>query len=365
MKKLILLFAFLFSLFCKSQTLLTKDEIKIQRFGKELLYKTLENKPLNGYYKIADERGNYTEMTLKKGKLEGKIIKYNYDDIKLSEENFKNGKLNGEYLYFYKNGKISKKGFYVDGKQDGKWEFFNDKGELEKEENYKLGKKDGRFWIKRYSSGTFYTKTEFYKDDNPIGEWVEKWQNGNLKETRSYKEKGTYVQKTYHNNGKLHEQKIYKNFKLDGLQLVYYPSTILRKRELYKDGVIEKEERYFDNSLPYKIYNYKNGKYHGKCTIYTESGNKSVEVFFVNGLKEGVAKEYFYKGTVQYETTYKNDVENGKFKRYFLNGGKVREEGNYLNGLKDGIWLYYDETGKLIEEVEYKNDNIIKETKHN
>ncbi len=125
-----------------SQTLLMKNDIKIQRFGKDIFYKTNNNNLLDGHYKIADSKGNYSDIHFKKGKKHGVAIKYDYEGRKLVQYNFENGKQNGTYTSFFQNGKIRVKGEFVKGKQDGKWKYFDDKGAVKTLEIYKNGKKE-------------------------------------------------------------------------------------------------------------------------------------------------------------------------------------------------------------------------------
>ncbi len=337
-----------------SQTLLMKNDVKIQRFGKDIFYKTNNNNLLDGHYKIADSKGNYSDIHFKKGKKHGVAIKYDYEGRKLVQYNFENGKQNGTYTSFYQNGKVWIKGAFINGNKNGKWEYFDKNGTLKAFENYKNGKKDGKWWKKIFYSNTYYTKDEYYQDDIPTGVWRDRWQNGYLKEERTYKGKGTYVAKTFHKNGKLYEQKSYKDFKLDGIQLVYLPTEVLVKKELYCNSVLEKRETFFDNGQAGTIYNLKNGKLHGKFIDYRRSGAKYEEGVYRNGYKIGVWKLYRGEdGWLYSETTYEDGTKNGQHKVYYKSG-IVEKEGNNIKGSRNGIWKFYNEAGKLIKETEYK-----------
>ncbi len=251
--------------------------------------------------------------------------------------------------------KINLQGEYTDGNKSGKWQSFDNNGKIKTKEFYQNGKKEGKWWKKVRGN----TVIEIYKNDIPTGVWTTKNENGKTIKEITYKGEGTYIEKSfYESNGKLEGQKSFKNFKLDGEQLEYSIAGILRKKELYKSGILEKLESFFKNGLLHKQKNYKNGRLHGKYLEKTSEGNNYFEMTFVNGSKEGVSKQYSYDGWLKYEETYKNDVENGLFREYYKSG-KVKREGNNLNGLKEGIWKRYDETGKLIREEQYKKNNLI------
>lgn len=337
-----------------AQKLVSENEINSQKFGKEIRYKK-DKKTLNGYYKIADSRGNYIDVHFKKGKKVGTQTDYDYKERKLSEKSYKDGKLHGNYIRYYQNGKIKLQGEYTNGNKNGKWQSFDENGTVTSEELYENGNKEGKWWKKVRGNITI----EIYKNDIPTGVWTTKNENGQLLTEITHKDKGTYIQKSFYDtNGKLEEQKSFKNFKLDGEQLQYNIAGILRKKEIYKDGVLEKLESFFENGLPYKQENYRNGKLHGKYLEKTSEGHNCLEMNFLNGSKEGVFKQYSYDGWLKYEETYKDNTENGQFREYYKNG-QIKREGNNLNGLKEGIWKRYDETGKLTEEEHYEKDNRI------
>ncbi len=340
------------------QTLLQENDVKTQRFGKDVLYKDDDNNMLDGHYRIADSRGNYVDTHFKQGKKHGENIDYDYAGRMLKKMNFKEGKADGKYTTYHQDGSVSKQGQFLNGEEDGKWEYFDDDGELRTIECYKDGKKDGKWWKKVSRGNTFYIATSFYKMDIPTGVWTEKYENGDLKREITYQSKGTYIEKEYNNN-QLREQKSYKEFKLDGIQLLYSKSNVLLRRELYKNGLLEKKETFFDTGRPYQIARFKNGTKHGKFVFYKSSGAKDLEGEYSNGDRTGVWKSYSEAdGWLHYETTYENDTENG-WERVYYKTGQVEMEGNYVKGSRDGVWKHYDEAGKLVKEVSYELGNEI------
>ncbi|WP_203258232.1 toxin-antitoxin system YwqK family antitoxin [Hyunsoonleella ulvae] len=341
MKQFLVLMTILVSVVSKAQTLSSWDEIKLHRFGTETVYKSINNRPINGLYKIASANGSYSEIFFKKGKIHGVRKNYSSDERLISTQS------------------------YLNGKRDGEWTYYDEDGKPKTIENYKEGLKTGKWWKKAMVNSSYYTSISFYENNIPTGRWIEKWKNGTLKEERIFNGKGSYTQKKYHANGKLYEQKSYKNFKLNGNQFLYSKAGILLKKELFAHNVLEKRESFFDNGRPREVYNFKNGKLHGTCIDYKSSGAKSYEGIYENGYKSGVFKKYVdSNGWLYYETSYENDVANGPHKTYYRSK-LVEQEGNYLNGSKNGIWKFYNIAGKLIREVEYDMGTEIMRREYN
>ena len=120
----------------------------------------------------------------------------------------------------------------------------------------------------------------------------------------------------------------YKNFKRDGLWIIYY-----------KDG--SSEERY-----------YKNGVLNKEIIIHDATGTSTKKINIVDGKKEGKYTEYDYDGNLMTEGFYKNDKLEGSFKKY--NNNKLFLEGNYKNGILDGKFIVFSDNGEKIIDGLYK-----------
>lgn len=336
MKSIVLLLAISISFRGTAQQLTSWKEIKIQRFGKESIYTTKENIPLKGYYKVASDKGNYSEIHFVEGKITGARKNYNTQ-----------GKLTGDFKY-------------KEGKPHGKWIYYDEMGKPEAVEHYKDGNKHGRWWEKKLKNGNSYVRTEYYEDNLPVGTWTEKWLNKTLKLEKSYEGLGTYVEKEYHNNGELYTLKSYRELKLHGQQLVYSVSGILLERKTYHNDILEKLEYFFKNGQLDSEYNYENGVLHGKCVDYYPSGGIHWVERYENGYRSGVWKKYLDdNGWLYIEATYKDDILNGTHTTYY-SSGIVERKGQYLNGSRNGVWKFYNKAGKLAEEIEYDKGTEIK-----
>ncbi len=338
-----------------SQTLLMKNDIKTQRFGKEVFYKTNDNNLLDGHYKIADSRGNYSDIHFKKGKKHGAAIDYDYEGRKLVQRNFENGKQNGTYTSFFQNGKVRVKGEFVKGKQDGKWKYFDDKGVVKTLEIYKNGKKEGKWWKKITSQNqAVAVVTENYKNDQHFGHSEEKNEDGKLNWEREYVNNLSYTHKGYHPNGKIYIEKTLKDGKLDGKELKYNANGVLLTQKLYKEDQLQQLITYYENGNKKSLNNYAHGKRNGLFEEYTEKGIKYKSGDYKDDFKTGIWKIFAQNdGSLISETTYVNGIKNGITKIYNV-ANKVSSEGNFKNNEKDGIWKSYNLAGKLIKEIEYK-----------
>lgn len=83
---------------------------------------------------------------------------------------------------------------------------------------------------------------------------------------------------------------------------------------------------------------------------YFESGKVSSVIFYLNGVREGVAKFYYEDGTLKEERGYINDKVEGLVKTYYPNGS-LKEMYNVENGKRLGPASYFDSLGNHLEDV--------------
>ena len=85
--------------------------------------------------------------------------------------------------------------------------------------------------------------------------------------------------------------------------------------------------------------------------ISKETGKKILEFRMVDGLKNGIYKEWYPDGTIKTKGKYSNDDKDGKWTEWNDNGQKS-VYGNYKIGLKEGKWIEKDD-GKVITIEKY------------
>ncbi|MAD11452.1 MAG: hypothetical protein CMC04_01855 [Flavobacteriaceae bacterium] len=88
-----------------------------------------------------------------------------------------------------------------------------------------------------YKDKNIITIKVSYKDGKREGEYLEYYENGQLRFKRNYKDgklEGEYL--IYYESGQLKKKNNYKNGKRDGENIHYWENGQLYKTEIYKDG---------------------------------------------------------------------------------------------------------------------------------
>lgn len=97
---------------------------------------------------------------------------------------------------------------------------------------------------------------------------------------------------------------------------------------------------------------FKNGLPDGIETIYDGDGNKSSEITYKNGLRNGPFKEYFENGSLKQEVNSLDDKDDGKAIVYYETGEKHIEL-NFDKGVQVGDYTEYDKQGKVTRKLEF------------
>jgi len=191
---------------------------------------------------------------------------------------------------------------------DGEVKFYYENGKVSSEGYMKNGKPD-RYWKSYYPDGTLKSEgnRKFFMLDST---WV------------FYNEKGDTSKIINYKNDKKHGYLITYEWKYDTIN--------------GKIGGIVSKELYLDDIKQGLSYYYKNGK------LYKE-------VYYKDGKKNGIEKEYDENGTIITITEYKND--------FIISREKINRKDE--KGLKQGIWKEFYPNNRIYKEVNYKNDTII------
>ncbi len=96
---------------------------------------------------------------------------------------------------------------------------------------------------------------------------------------------------------------------------------------------------------------YVDGKLDGLTITYYLNKNKTEEIAYKNGIREGINNYYSPDGVLLKKLQYKNDQLEGPAYYYDAHGNVVIE-GNYKKDKKHGHWKYFEE-GKLVKEEIY------------
>lgn len=260
--------------------------------------------------------------------------------------------------YYYENGKVSSEGPLRSGKPDGYWKTYHTNGKIKSEGNRKNFQLDSTW--------------KFYNEQ------------GKLSLEYTYREgKKTGPVKTYGSDGKLISEETYASNIKHGSSYEYYPNGKVQKVVPFKEGLEEGIGYEYDSTgVITSIITYKAGH-----TLSTERINRRD----VNGLKQGLWKEFWPNGKVKSEGRYLNDKKHGYFKEYnevgnlivatkwengvlvenppelakietvttYYPNGRVKEVGNYKDGYPEGVFRQYDTLGKIVSSEVYKDGVLI------
>ena len=98
--------------------------------------------------------------------------------------------------------------------------------------------------------------------------------------------------------------------------------------------------------------NGENKKFTGTRESHHENGKLSSSVEYVEGVRNGMAREYYENGTLKLEMRYENGKKQGKVTSYDEKGRLARES-FYLDDELDGVRKIYS-MGKIRAEIPYK-----------
>ena len=157
---------------------------------------------------------------------------------------------------------------------------------------------------------TIYIAYSYYDNGNPNIIFCARLKNGKV--TRPVIQHGYCF--SFYDDTQFKMASNYVNGKLDGIQVWYYPSGLIKN-----------------------IFNFDNGEFHGTNYWYHENEELKMTINFNKGVRAGKISSYH-------------------------DNGNLKIEGQYENDLEEGIWKFYDSEGKLIETTTYINgesdDNI-------
>jgi len=268
----------------------------------------------------------YEKRQYKDGRINGKVTTYGSDGkTVISESTSTSGKRNGRYATYYANGTLSKEQEYKEGKEHGYLRTYDQEGNIKWDCNYEEGKMHGR-QVQLFISSLdgHYVKTSNYKHGTLVGDYLETYEGGALKQKGTYDSNGkkTGVWTSGTKSGRITEECEYKNDERNG-----------DRKSFFSDNTVSKIERY------------KNSKLNGVTIEYSGKTNKvERETTYVDGRKDGPFKVFHEDGkTVKIEGKYVSG--NVASQKQYYSNGKLRlvqeREGNGFKTLEE-----YDENGK-------------------
>jgi len=105
-------------------------------------------------------------------------------------------------------------------------------------------------------------------------------------------------------------------------------------KSYYKDGKLHGESiTFYPNGRILKKISYKNGKLHGERILYYEHGQVKDKVNFINGLSQGEWIEYYENEQVKSKSNIKDGKLHGEVIKYYEDG-QIEIKENYIDGVK-------------------------------
>lgn len=197
-----------------------------------------------------------------------------------------------------------------------------------------------------FKNDTIKISEGYMVNGKPDGYWKNYYDNGIIKSEGNRKNfELDSLWKFYNEEGKIILEITYENGKKNGFRNTYQDNEILK--EYFVDDIKE----------GYSFLLYPNFKNHVKTP-------------FVNGLEEGISREYDKSGNIIQLITYKkgyiatrerinrmdsDSLANGRWLWFSDDEEVILQEGFFKHGLKHGYFKEYDVKGNLISATKYEN----------
>jgi len=211
----------------------------------------------------------------------------------------------------------------------------------------------------------------------------------------------------FYPNGQVSSEGMMSNGKPDGFWKTYYVTGIIKSEGKRVNTLLDSIWNFYDQSgnlvqtISYQLgkrngyvikYNfsnpdkpglptivqkelYVNDLKEGKSFYYYPTGQLQEEIYFRNGMKEGLSREYDRDGVIITLLEYSDNVlisrekinrkdvygrRQGIFK-YFTDDNMLLQEESYLDDVLNGVQKKYDEQGNLLQAVRYEMGKIVEE----
>lgn len=290
-----------------------------------------------------------------------------YDDTRIVayRGEFKDDRPVGEFIRYYSNGNVKTvsdceydkfvcrttfydqnqnrlaKGKYTNQRKDSTWVYFDKHGNIQLKENYKNGQLEG-VQEKYYRDGSVAERKTF-KDSLAHGEWRQYHPEGKIRAVGAFKDGNLDGEvKYYYEDGKIKSEGQYKNAVKDGRWMHFLPNGKIHYQEVYRDG----------HRTKFRMQN-------GEHTTYYDSNLPEKTVFYENGKRQGVFKEFYPIADVTVSEI--DDYEDRFFgdKRQNVENQKIKVIGNYEDDQLHGEVKYFSEEGKLQKVEVYEMGELV------
>ncbi len=134
----------------------------------------------------------------------------------------------------------------------------------------------------------------------------------------------------------------------------FYGSGAPESIAFFMKGLLHGEKKSFaENGEPLAVKEYINGKLHGKTTFY-KNGARSVEVHYLDGMKNGLEIHYLDGEAVAQEILWENDHRHGPSK-YYVDG--IAQVEYFYDGdlVSESKWKELNRLDQMIGQISWEN----------
>lgn len=113
----------------------------------------------------------------------------------------------------------------------------------------------------------------------------------------------------YYKSGDVHYTIDMQNSKMNGVRKIYNESKKLCTEEVYQNGILMRERRYYDNGAIYQDNVVRDNQKYGVCKVYYPGGLLKSSCNYVDGKKHGTEIIWDQCGNQIARNKYKDDVK--------------------------------------------------------
>jgi len=204
------------------------------------------------------------------------------------------------------------------------------------------------------------------KKNQKIGDWVGYHEKTNTKRYTGSFNNGkpvglfTYFAPEGHVSAKVN----FLNDSLSSSEMYYDNGYVKAKGKFINQMKQGKWFTYSRNGKLLNVFNFDKGAMEDTQYLYypADEETKTVKIKeeynCINGLKNGIWKQYYKLGRVKSEGNYTMGKKTGNFIYYFADG-TIDTKGSFKNNLKEGVWFFYDGEKSNMKKVNYEKGKVI------
>ena len=155
------------------------------------------------------------------------------------------------------------------------------------------------------------------------------------------------MDRQYDADGVIECETMYEKGKQSGVQRFFFKNGSVQSERYYKDDVAYGSIKEYTESGALVFYTARNGGHSIKREYWGNSKVLKRETSRLDGINDGMEKNYYRDGTLQRERMYEKGKPTGFVREYFKNG-KVQREFCHKENAISGYWKEYDESGTLV-----------------